>query len=206
MNRLPNDEIIDEINIKIVPRFKSSGLSGEEWRTSAKIELKRKGKIIYQRGYLNIKSALTFLPVLLIQGFEEGLFELPSTGKDGLCMQPGCAQKATTTMIMKHRYHDGYQLPDESWRSEEMDTRVFCDEHAYRGDSDFNDCHENYIVKSDKIDRGNISDQNVSIPERVLLDARDIDMDSEEGQKLFKQLLDDAMNSLKESDENDDGT
>jgi len=198
MNRLPNDEIIDEINIRIVPRFKSSELSGDEWRTSAQIELKRKGEVIYQRRYLNIKAALTFLPALMIQGFEDGLFNFPSAGRDGLCMQPGCSEKATVTMVMKHKYAEGHQLPDDNL-GESYKTRIFCNKHANRGDCDYNDCDENYVVKSGN--KGRVPGSDISVPVQAVVDARGLDMESEEGQRLFKRLFDDAIAQHKEEED-----
>lgn len=198
MKRLQGDEIIDEITIKIVPRFKSSEMSGDEWRTSARVTIKRKGKVIHQRGYRDIDAALKLLPALLIEGFEMGEFDLPNSGTDGLCMQPGCPEKATTTLVVKHKYYDGYQLPDEDCIPGSMKTRVFCDQHAYRGDSDYNDRDENYIVKSG-IDpnKGNIPDAVISIPDTVFIDGRNIDLESPEGANELKSLLDDVVKSKK---------
>ena len=37
-----DDEWYDEVRITTVPRYKTSSLSGDEWRTSARIQILRK--------------------------------------------------------------------------------------------------------------------------------------------------------------------
>ena len=41
-----DDEWYDEIRVTTVPRFKTSGLSGDEWRRSAKVTFLRKGIVL----------------------------------------------------------------------------------------------------------------------------------------------------------------
>ncbi len=40
----PDAQAFDEVRIRTVPRWKESGLSGDEWRISATVEFWRKGK------------------------------------------------------------------------------------------------------------------------------------------------------------------
>ncbi len=44
--RLRDFESFDEIRLKVVPRYKTSGLSGDEWRTGVLIEFMFKGQVI----------------------------------------------------------------------------------------------------------------------------------------------------------------
>ncbi len=75
-------EGVDEIKIRQVPRFKTSGLSGDEWRVSAKIEFYRKGELVYERSVSRMRDAAKFLPwfleVEIVEGdgctFKRGLF------------------------------------------------------------------------------------------------------------------------------------
>lgn len=46
--RLPDWEPYDKITIEIMPRLKTSGMSGDEWRTSAKVTLWHKGRPIVE--------------------------------------------------------------------------------------------------------------------------------------------------------------
>jgi hypothetical protein len=40
----PDAQAFDEVRIKTVPRYKTSGLSGDEWRISATIQLMLSGQ------------------------------------------------------------------------------------------------------------------------------------------------------------------
>ena len=51
----PDGQAFDEIRIKTIPRYKTSGLSGNEWRYHAEVYLLRKGQIVKQRGYGDIE-------------------------------------------------------------------------------------------------------------------------------------------------------
>ena len=53
-----DDEWIDEIRIVTVPRFKESELSGDEWRTSVRMQILRKGIVLRERRYGKIADAL----------------------------------------------------------------------------------------------------------------------------------------------------
>ena len=44
----PDRQAFDEIRIKTEPRYKQSGLSGDEWRISGKIEFMYKGEVVFE--------------------------------------------------------------------------------------------------------------------------------------------------------------
>lgn len=46
----------------IVPRYKMSGLSGDEWRVSAKLVVKRAGNVVLERGFHRMNDLLTHAP------------------------------------------------------------------------------------------------------------------------------------------------
>ncbi len=147
--RLKTDEFIDEIIVKQIPRLKTSGMSGDEWRTSARITMKRKGQTVFETQYLSMEIALAFLPGLFIEVCEmppEDFYERWNKGtRNTECMQPGCSNQATHEFRIKHQYHDGVEQPEH----EGFEYRVrFCAVHAERGDSDYNDRSENLELLS----------------------------------------------------------
>ena len=52
----------DEVRIFTRPQFKTSDLSGKEWRTPAVVQLVRKGNVLYERGVRDINDAVIWLP------------------------------------------------------------------------------------------------------------------------------------------------
>jgi len=76
----------------IVPRDKTSDLSGDEWRISVHTKLFRKGNLIYERSYHDFDSASANLPWLLKTWHETN--EAIRIDDNELCFQPGCSEKA----------------------------------------------------------------------------------------------------------------
>jgi len=60
--RHEDDDWIDEIKIVTVPRYKTSGMSGDEWRFSARVQLWRKGHLMFERSFSKLHYAIDFLP------------------------------------------------------------------------------------------------------------------------------------------------
>lgn len=137
-------EGIDEITIKQTPRFKTSGLSGDEWRVSAVVTFKRKGQVVYERPVHRMEEAAAFLPWLL--RVEVGENHPPrARGLYGHypdeCAQPGCDKPPVNHYRIKKLYEHGHgPLPDDG----QENRRAFCEGHSHRGDSDMEDNDENY--------------------------------------------------------------
>ncbi|MBX9884281.1 MAG: hypothetical protein K2X68_04840, partial [Novosphingobium sp.] len=69
-----DDSLVDEVRIKIVPRFKQSDMSGDEWRVHAQIDLLRKGVVLAASGARDVQAAVARLPWMLMtlgEGEEE---------------------------------------------------------------------------------------------------------------------------------------
>lgn len=140
-------EGVDEITIRQVPRFKTSRLSGDEWRVHAVVTFKRKGKVVYERPFHRIFEAASFLPWLLNcelvdnTTHERGLFG----HYEDECAQPGCEAPSVNHYRLKKVYAsqgDG-PLP---YDGEEY--RAFCEAHSVRGDCGMEDNDKNYeLVK-----------------------------------------------------------
>jgi len=141
-----DDEGIDRIEIVATPRYKTSGLSGNEWRVGATIRFYRKGQQIYDEFRTNMAAAVRHLPYLLDQAPERS--ERALWGLDEAeCHQFGCAEPATVILRLKSEY--GRQgegpLPDHGiWEHR----RAFCARHARRGDCGLEDADSNYEVVS----------------------------------------------------------
>lgn len=146
-----DDEWFDGIQIDVVPRFKTSGLSGDEWRVSTRLRLLRKGKVVYERCFGTVRAAVAFLPGELIAVRESGL-EMPSFEDN--CDQPGCSEMATVTYRVKARYcqplGEAHPFqPDQDYR------RRFCLRHAVRGDAALEDADDNYeLIEGDLSEAG----------------------------------------------------
>ena len=142
-NRHADDEGIDRIEISVVPRYKTSDLSGDEWRVSAKIVFGYKGHVIYERTFAKVEWAVAALPYLLMTFRDE---EGQPTTKPAQhpCDQPGCWEPATVSYRMKATWDDlGHksEIPKGFGY-----TRAFCERHSTRGDCGLDDADANYEV------------------------------------------------------------
>lgn len=145
---IDDDEWIDDINLHIVPRFKESELSGDEWRVSAVVEFSRKGRVVKTESYHDLRTALAH-----IAHYSTGMYpgslgimgDVTRTLVDDYCMQPGCPEPWTVEYKMKTEGcgHCGTVaiVPEYSDKR-----RRFCDKHKQRGDSSLDDSDRNYEV------------------------------------------------------------
>lgn len=134
----PDAQAFDEIRITTVPRYKTSGLSGDEWRISAKIEFMRNGRVMAEDGARDVESAAKFLAWKLAMACDDGKAYFAGEGE--FCDQEGCAEKATVTYRLKKTYcREGH--PSEPSRPT---TRQFCNLHRTRGDCGLEDSDANY--------------------------------------------------------------
>lgn len=138
----PDDEYIDEVRIKTVPRWKTSGLSGDEWRVSATLQFLRKGHVIFERGFNSIETAIAAAPWFgKTKGEDEQWKRIPVEVERCLCMQPGCSEKATKEFKIKQEYSRHEGVKKESFGEQR---RRFCDKHQRRGDCGLEDADDNY--------------------------------------------------------------
>lgn len=135
----PDAQAFDEVRIVTVPRYKTSGLSGDEWRISAEIQLIRNGRIIYQKGYRDVETACKFLPAVHAMACDEG--KAYFAGEGDICDQEGCSKPATVTYRKKADYcRDGHKTE----LADQIKIRRFCDTHKTRGDCGLDDSDDNY--------------------------------------------------------------
>lgn len=138
----PDSQSFDEVQIKTIPRYKTSGLSGNEWRIHAEVYLLRKGQIVKQRGYGDIESASKFLSWLMVETVENGGGHFDSIAD--FCDQEGCSESATVFYQKKKEWCGRCGESREiTWGKL---YRQFCSVHKTRGDCGLDDCDDNYIA------------------------------------------------------------
>lgn len=140
----PDAQPFDEIRITTIPRFKTSGMSGDEWRISAKIQFFRKGRVVHEDiGLSTIKTAIDFLPSIWHRACDEGKGFF--AGEEGSCDQEGCKKPPTVFYQMKNAYcQEGHRSEVRSSLDGHTPIRKFCDEHKVRGDCGLDDADSNY--------------------------------------------------------------
>ena len=135
---LNDDSWYDSVEILTVPRYKTSGLSGDEWRFSYVVRFIRKNHILYEQSFGNLRTAAAWLSWgLIIVGETE---DISLKDDEYYCANLGCPLSLATFYRIKKLYNwDGseaeYQYP--AWRG-------FCSRHSQRGDSDMEDNDSNY--------------------------------------------------------------
>lgn len=130
---------IDEVRFVTVPRYKTSGLSGDEWRISAKIQYMKKGVVVYERSCRNIDSALRYADWWLTEWLENGNY---SAGRsEHQCDQEGCSERATVAYRLKKLYDRSSGNASEPHRPT---VACFCERHKTRGDCGLEDADNNY--------------------------------------------------------------
>ena len=135
----PDRQAFDEVRMITEPRYKTSGLSGDEWRISAKVEFLYKGVVVYETSFQNIDGALRLVQSHYIKETEPIPYN-PSEFWEKYCNQEGCKNPPTITYKLKSRYcGEGHKT--EPYQDE---LRHFCDEHKTRGDCGLEDSDINY--------------------------------------------------------------
>lgn len=140
----PDAQAFDEIRIFVVPRYKTSGMSGDEWRISTTTEFHRKGKKVHEVHHGKMEAAAACLGYDYLSAVDNGKGFF--AGEENICDQEGCHEPATVTLrVIKEFSRDN---PHE-WNKEIQDrilVRKFCGRHSTRGDCAFDDADQNYQV------------------------------------------------------------
>ena len=147
-DRHRDDDFIDAVEVVTVPRYKTSGLSGDEWRFGVRIRLYRKGVVLYERGVGNIRYAGIAVAEMLngdrenymVPDFAARLKALDETK----CANPGCTNDFVSEYRLKMEYsREGFKQAPYG------DKRIrFCQKHLKRGDCGLQDADVNYEVVS----------------------------------------------------------
>ena len=136
----PDAQAFDEVRIITVPRYKQSGLSGDEWRISVETQFYRKGVLIFSIGHRNIETACGFAYANYLGGIDDGKAYFAGDGKT--CDQEGCSNSATVKYrLIKLFSREGYESTPYT-----KTYRHFCDKHSQRGDCALEDADRNYEI------------------------------------------------------------
>lgn len=141
----PDAQAFDEVRITTVPRYKTSGLSGDEWRISAKVQFLRNGVVRYEDGgFRNVETAVHMLSGVWFRARDDGHGYF--AGEEDFCDQEGCKEPAIITYRVRREYSrdDPHEWNREIAESDRLTVRRFCQRHAVRGDCAFDDADENY--------------------------------------------------------------
>lgn len=137
-------EVFDRITMEIVPRYKESGLSGDEWRQHVEVKFWFKGHEIASNGCRDMSAAAMLLGSWLIDS-SSPIADKVLKLEDDLCDQPSCTEPPTHRYILKELF---------SQRGEKLDVadvhgaryfRKFCQKHGTRGNCGREDSDDNYV-------------------------------------------------------------
>ena len=146
----PDDERFDRLTIDIVPRWKESELSGDEYRFNYEGGFWRKGELIVKTTTSRMSDILTAIPMLFGSYPADGhTFDEDAWNRTlDKCDQPGCDLVATVFYELKKHYtKNGQELLKQGW---DRQYRQFCENHKNRGDAGLDDADHNYIPISDQ--------------------------------------------------------
>src|SRR5690349_6718653 len=117
--RHDDDEWFDEIRISVKPRYKTSGMSGDEWRVSALVEVFRKGVLLKDRSFSKLHYAADFLPAILHEMSDEG-FSGNHEQFERLCAQPGCKEDGVVEYRIIDQFYPTYgdKMPKRDYLGE----------------------------------------------------------------------------------------
>lgn len=137
----PDAQAFDEVRIVTVPRYKTSGLSGDEWRISASMQFFRKGKMVHEKSVRDVKVACAMVAAEYYHAIDDGKGFY--AGEESKCDQEGCSEEATVTYMVKEEF--AKEDPHQWHRPPIFKTyRRFCAKHSRRGDYGFDDSDANY--------------------------------------------------------------
>jgi len=142
--RLRDFQSLDKVTIEVVPRYKTSGLSGDEWRQSVRVTGFFKGIEVF--GFIcgrNMGTAFALLPGKIIEWGDEALADGILAQEKECCDQPSCLNGWTAQYEVDKLTADCGSWLDPAERRFTY-YRQFCDEHKKRGDCSREDADENY--------------------------------------------------------------
>lgn len=185
----PDAQAFDEIRITTVPRYKTSGLSGDEWRISARVQFFRKGIVVHESGGArDVETACRFLAYDHARACDDG--NAYFAGIDDFCDQEGCAEQATVTYRLKEEF--ARKRPTEWHGPPRVEThRRFCRRHSRRGDCGFEDSDANYELVAGEPGGPPLTDVRESA--RVVVDVGD-------PEDLTPELIRDAVRKARAED------
>ena len=143
--RLHDWEFVDEINVRIVPRYKTSGMSGDEWRQHVQVDFKLKGEVVGGAGFRDIDAMLIGIGGAYHALGDSGIPDEALKVDDASCDQPSCRNAAVGRFEIKRLTSERGEYLDPEEQKYARYFRKFCRVHLRRGDCSREDCDDNYI-------------------------------------------------------------
>lgn len=175
LKRHNEDDHIDEVRIVVRERYKTSGLSGDEWRFHRVIEFYRKGVALHEEVFNgDMQAVVAFVPLVMARFLDNGL----DNHMEHLCFQPGCREPATSEYELIEEFgRRGETLATEDALSPYHSARRrFCQKHLRRGDCAREDCDANYrVISGYGPDGADMSEANVTEARRVDVTLNSLD-------------------------------
>lgn len=140
--RLPDFEVFDKITFEVTPRWKTSGLSGDEWRQHVEVTFWFKGVAVHNAGFRDMQCALLLAGAEWIRS-QEPIPDKVIEIEHSTCDQPSCPSVATVRLMVKVRYSERGDKLDAADQYGEV-YRQFCERHRRRGDCSREDNDSNY--------------------------------------------------------------
>lgn len=140
-------EHFDHVEFKIVPRYKTSFMSGDEWRQHVEVTFSFKGEVIHSCGFRDMATAFHMAYGDFQRTNEAINDKVREMECRGYCDQPSCKNKAVSRLKIKREFGDRGEILDQSHVYGES-YRQFCAVHIQRGDCSREDCDDNYEVIS----------------------------------------------------------
>lgn len=138
--------MFDRIELAVEPRFKTSGLSGDEWRVGVRVKFFFKGEIIHEKSFRDMETAAALLSHSLLAGMDNGIpnriIELEKTK----CDQVGCHRDAVNKVRLKRLTSERGEYLHDDEGAYSTSIRRFCRRHLRRGDCGREDADDNYEV------------------------------------------------------------
>jgi hypothetical protein len=132
----------DRIELKVTPRYKTSGLSGDELRTGVVISFFFKGEQVHETFFTSMRTAVMFLGAEWTKAQEPIPIRVIEI-EEKKCDQPGCHRDAIGRYQLKRLTSDHGESLHESEHTHHY-FRKFCRRHLRRGDCGREDSDENY--------------------------------------------------------------
>lgn len=140
--RLPEFESFDRIELRVIPRFKTSGLSGDEWRTSVAISFWFKGAVVFEAFARDMSTAIMLIPHFWIQQ-QEPIPEHVISREKRTCDQPGCSKPHTKQRwILKRVFSPSGDLASRTTAGSVPTTAIAATHRAKTAKRTTRWCHE----------------------------------------------------------------
>lgn len=132
----------DRIELVVTPRYKTSGLSGDEWRTGVVVKFHFKGEVVHETFFTSMRYAVMLLGAEWTKAQEPIPMAVIKLEK-AKCDQPGCHRDAVARFKLKRLTSDCGEYLDPADQHLEY-YRKFCKRHLRRGDCGREDADDNY--------------------------------------------------------------